>query len=299
MRILIADDDPVSRRVLEATLRRWGHSLVVCQNGWQAWEELQKEDAPRLAILDWMMPGMDGLQVCAAVRQRQQERYTYLLLLTARGQKEDLVAGLDAGADDYLTKPFHAHELKARLRAGKRILDLEEQLIEAREALRIQATRDPITGLWNHAAIVEALQRELARVSRERQPLAVVMIDLDHFKRVNDTYGHLVGDAVLREAARRLSTAIRSYDAIGRYGGEEFLIVFPNCTRDDAVRRAERLRLALCQEPIHVPQATVSVSASFGVAAIENPFPTDGDILLHAADEALYAAKRSGRNRVE
>jgi two-component system, cell cycle response regulator len=242
VKILLAEDDLVSRRLLEAFLKRYEYEVVVVGDGTQASRLLQEEQGPRLAILDWMMPGMDGPQVCREVRGLQDRPYVYLILLTAKDRKEDIIAGLEAGADDYLTKPFDAHELKARLNAGRRILNLQDQLITAREALRVQATHDSLTGLLNRGAILEVLGRELARSDRLGTSLGVIMADLDHFKHINDTHGHLAGDAVLREAARRMRLCLRSYDVIGRYGGEEFLIVLPDCDALSTLSLAERLR---------------------------------------------------------
>src|ERR671924_385299 len=195
--VLIAEDDMVSRRLLEAMLTRWGYEVAVTRDGVEAWEVLQGADAPPLAILDWMMPGMDGVEVCRKVRQCGQEPYIYLLLLTTMGDKENIIEGLDAGADDYLAKPFDPHELQVRLRTGKRIMTLQAELIEAREALRVQAMHDALTGVWNRRAILEVLAKELARSRREGVPVAAAIADLDYFKRINDTYGHIVGDMVL------------------------------------------------------------------------------------------------------
>jgi two-component system cell cycle response regulator len=230
VKVLIAEDDMVSRRLLEAMLSRWGYEVVVTRDGLEAWHVLQTANTSLLAILDWIMPGIDGVEVCRRVRQRGQEPYIYLLLLTTKGRKENIIEGLEAGADDYLTKPFDPHELQVRLRAGKRIVTLQAELIEAREALRIQATHDPLTNIWNRRAIIETLSNELARAGREGVPVAVVLADLDYFKRINDTYGHVAGDAVLCEATNRMRASLRTYDTIGRYGGEEFLIILPNCT---------------------------------------------------------------------
>ena len=203
-RVLAAEDNPIFQSMLRNLLTRWGYDAVIARDGNEALRILQSEDAPRLAILDWMMPGADGVEVCRQVRAANREPYIYILLLTARADSQDLVDGMDAGADDYLTKPFNAHELRVRLRAGCRILDLQEELLHAREALREQATHDGLTRLFNRTAIMEVLRNEIARAERERQPLALLMVDIDRFKNINDTYGHLDGDAVLREAARRM-----------------------------------------------------------------------------------------------
>jgi two-component system cell cycle response regulator len=297
VRILIAEDDPVSRRLLEVTLHKWGYEVVSCPDGTTAWQTLQRPDSPSLAILDWMMPGMDGLQVCREVRQQAAEPYVYILLLTARSQKTDIIAGLEAGADDYLTKPFDANELRMRLRAGRRILDLQAELIFVREALRERATRDSLTRLWNRAAIYELLQRELGRVRRTEIPLSIILVDIDYFKRINDTYGHLAGDAVLRETACCMQTVIRPYDGIGRYGGEEFLLVLPECDAAGAMALAERLRDTIAAEAMVLAEGMIRITVSMGVAT--SSLTQEPDALIGAADAALYRAKNGGRNRVE
>jgi len=299
VKILIADDSVVSRHLLEATLRKWGYDVMVACDGAEALELLQREDAPGLIILDWMMPGMTGVEVCRRIRQRDSEPYTYILLLTSKNEKEDLIEGMDAGADDYITKPFDQNELQVRLRAGIRLVDLQSQLLKAREDLREQATRDSLTRLWNRSSILGELTRELARSEREARPLGVVIVDLDHFKQVNDTYGHLAGDAVLREAARRMQNGIRQYDSIGRYGGEEFLILFPSCSEEDCVAQADRLRKQLAQTEMSVNDSLLRVTASFGVTVAMPGEMRTQEALIRKADEALYVAKRSGRNRVE
>ena len=265
MKILIADDSIVSRHLLEATFRKWGYEVAVACDGAEALELLQKEDAPALTILDWMMPGMTGLEVCRRIRERAREPYTYILLLTSKSQKEDLIEGMEAGADDYITKPFDQNELQVRLRAGTRLVDLQAELLSAREALREQATRDSLTRLWNRSSIFDILCRELARAQRERTPVGVVIVDLDHFKSINDNYGHFAGDAVLCEAARRMQNGIRQYDSIGRYGGEEFLILLPGCDEEASYAQAERLRKQLAQIQMSLQESSVRVSASFGV----------------------------------
>jgi two-component system, cell cycle response regulator len=299
VKILIADDSIVSRHLLEATLRKWGYEVMVACDGAEALGLLQREDAPALIILDWMMPGMTGVEVCRRIRLRDSEPYTYILLLTSKSQKEDLIEGMEAGADDYITKPFDQNELQVRLRAGIRLVELQTQLLKAREELRDQATRDSLTRLWNRSAILGELGRELARATRESRPLGVVIVDLDHFKLINDTHGHLAGDAVLREAARRMQNSIRQYDSIGRYGGEEFLILFPGCSEADSFAQADRLRKQLAQAEMSVNNTSIRVTASFGVTSAMPGEVWTEEALIRAADEALYVAKKSGRNRVE
>jgi diguanylate cyclase (GGDEF)-like protein len=299
--VLIAEDDPIFRRVLESRFKRWDYRVTAVENGLDAWEVLQKEDAPQLAILDWMMPGMDGIELCRKIRSRDQGPYQYVLLLTAKDDKQDVITGLEAGADDYLTKPFDVDELRARVRTGKRILDLQAALIKAQDDLQSAAAHDALTGLWNRGAILDLLRREVLRRKRTGDALGVVMADIDHFKKINDTHGHLIGDVVLQEVSRRLAANVRLYDAVGRYGGEEFLIVFPGCNAHNVLVSAERLRHCIADQPIETNADQIPVTLSLGLAAaghgeMEKP---DCETLLRRADEALYAAKAQGRNRVE
>jgi diguanylate cyclase (GGDEF)-like protein len=300
MRILIADDSIVSRHVLDATLRKWGYEVVVACDGVEAWNVLEGEDAPKLAILDWVMPGLTGPEVCRRVRERLKEKdtYTYILLLTSKSLKEDLIEGMEAGADDYVTKPFDQHELKVRLRAGTRIIDLQRELVAAKDELREQATKDFLTRIWNRSSILDILHRELMRGGREKRPVGVVLADLDHFKSVNDTYGHFAGDAVLREFARRMQISIRAYDAIGRYGGEEFLVILPGCDKSATLDKAERMRAALDAEPMLINDERRLVTCSFGATTWRPGDAASPDALIRVADDALYAAKHQGRNRV-
>jgi len=300
MRILIADDSIVSRHLLDATLRRWGYEVVVACDGNEAWRILEADNAPKIAILDWMMPGITGPGVCRKVRANAKDKdiYTYILLLSSKSQREDLIEGMEAGADDYLIKPFDQHELQVRLRPGVRILELQHELISAREELRDQATKDFLTGIWNRSSILDILNRELQRGTRESRPVGVILADLDHFKSVNDTYGHFAGDAVLREFVRRMSGSIRPYDAIGRYGGEEFLIVLPGCDPNVTERQAERMREALANGPMSFNEDSQLVTCSFGATAWLPSTLSSEETLIRVADDALYAAKRQGRNQV-
>jgi len=297
MKILIADDEPVSRRMLQAMLEKWGYEVVSVQDGEAAWEKLKSPDAPRIALLDWMMPGQNGVDVCRSLRKQRPEPYTYILLLTAKDAKESVVEGLESGADDYLTKPFNPQELKARIRVGLRLLDLEDNLVQAREDMRFKATHDTLTGVWNRGAIMETLEREISRSRREGHSLGVLIADLDHFKSVNDTYGHPVGDAVLREVSRRMQLDARSYDAVGRYGGEEFLILLPGCDARALLGKSERMREAMSELPITTNSGDLKVTMSVGaVTTADWPHETPSQI-LQMVDSALYRAKKEGRNR--
>jgi two-component system, cell cycle response regulator len=298
-RVLAAEDNPVIQTMLRNMLKHWGYEAVMARDGLEAWKILRSENAPRLAILDWMMPGMDGVEVCRHIRAAARELYIYVVLLTARTQSGDIIQGMDAGADDYLTKPFAAAELRVRLRAGTRILDLQEELLATREALRVQATHDGLTGLLNRTAVMEALRAELGRASRAHQPISVVLTDLDYFKKVNDTYGHLVGDSVLAESAARMKATLRCYDSLGRYGGEEFLFVLPGCAAEGAAQQAERIREAFAAQPFSNATAPLPLTCSIGVASRDLPELEHADQLVREADLALYRAKRRGRNRVE
>ncbi len=299
MRILVADDDAVTRKLLKAGLTRWGYEVTLCPDGEEAWQVLQEKTAPNLLLVDWVMPGMDGVELCRRVRSLARQPYVYIILLTGRSTKEDVVLGLEAGADDYLTKPFDPNELKVRLRAGARIIQLQEDLVSALQESKFEASHDPLTQIWNRAGILGIIEKELARAHRERTCLGVVLADIDHFKRVNDRYGHLAGDAVLREVARRVAKSVRVHDSVGRYGGEEFIICLPRCNVNDAASMAERLRLGVGGDSIASPEGVFDVSISLGVASAAQDMNWSVESLVRAADTALYRAKNRGRNRVE
>lgn len=297
MKVLIADDSITSRVLLRKVLSRWGYEVVMAENGTEAWDILAQPDAPALAILDWVMPGLTGPEVCRRVRDTHREPYIYVILLTSKNTKEETVEGLEAGADDYVVKPFDEHELRVRVRAGKRIVDLQLELMRAREELRDRANKDLLTMLPNRSAIAAALESEISRCHRDRRTVGVVLLDIDHFKKINDTYGHFAGDAVLKETAARLRGNMRPYDHVGRYGGEEFLIVLPNCDLEQASMQAERIRAKLNSEAMTVDGAELHVSASFGVT-VSDGSERCPDVFVRVADEALYRSKGTGRNRV-
>jgi two-component system cell cycle response regulator len=292
MKILIADDDPVSLLYLQDALQDSGYDVLTASDGKIAYEILQGPDAPMLAILDWEMPGMDGIDICRGVRDTVKDRYIYLVMLTSKSETEFIVQAMNAGADDFISKPFHIEELQVRLRAGRRISALEQEL-------RTKATRDCLTELYNRGTIIDVLHKELARHERDKGPLSVIFADLDHFKKVNDVHGHQAGDVVLREVARRIADTLRPYDSLGRYGGEEFMIVLPACDAAGAMEVAERIRYTISARPIATDFGKIASSISLGVAAVSAKKTLSFSDLLHAVDTALYQAKDKGRNRVE
>ena len=296
MRILIADDDLTSRNVLAAVLRKVGYEVTETADGAEAWEELQKPDAPRMAVLDWMMPAMDGLEVVRRVRALPTDQPPYIIMLTSKVEKADIIAGLDNGADDYLAKPFHPNELRARVGVGRRLVEMQSELRQARNALAHQATHDPLTGILNRRAVESALARELAREQRQHNGLAVGICDIDHFKKVNDTHGHPVGDEVLGGVVRLLENGLREYDCLARIGGEEFLVITPDVGADGADELFGRLRKTVEDHPIPTGAGQVSITISVGVRIVREDDTLD--TLFAAADTALYRAKNTGRNRV-
>jgi diguanylate cyclase (GGDEF)-like protein len=296
-RVLIAEDDPVSCHLLKSFLQKWNYDVAVATDGTAALRILEGEDTPRLAVLDWMMPGMEGPQICQRIRERKNRPYLYVLLLTARSEKQDLLHGLELGADDYLTKPFDSDELRARLLVGERILNLQDDLIAAREQLLFRATHDLLTGVFNRGSVMDALRNELSRHARENRPFGVILADIDHFKNVNDTHGHLCGDEVLQAVARRMKECVRPYDTVGRYGGEEFLIIAAAADAAGTLALSERIRSVVGSKPIVTQAGEVHVTASIGAAISTDARGADSQALLRLADEALYRAKDQGRNQ--
>jgi two-component system, cell cycle response regulator len=297
--ILIADDDPIARSMLRALLTKWGYKVISAHDGLEAARILEGSDPPQLAVLDWTMPGAEGPAVCQRVRALPERPYVYILLVTARNERGDLLSGLESGADDYLTKPFDTEELRARLLVGRRILDLQNNLITTREELRFKATHDALTGIANRATVLEAANRERARQVREKGPFGIVLMDVDHFKLVNDGCGHLAGDAVLLAIAQRIASCVRPYDTVGRYGGEEFLVVAPLSDAPGTMALAERIRMHIESAPVEAVVGSIRVTVSCGVAVSDGNTPIETEGLLHLADEALYRAKAQGRNRCE
>jgi two-component system cell cycle response regulator len=296
VRILIADDDLTSRLVLTGVLQKCGHDVVATLDGAAAWEAMQRPDAPTIAILDWMMPGLSGPDVCRRVRGLASDQPPYLILLTSKGEKADIIAGLEAGADDYLAKPFDSGELRARVEVGRRIIDLQVRLLEARDALAHEASHDPLTGALNRRAFAEVLSRALSEERRYHGGLALGICDLDEFKAVNDVHGHQTGDEVLVELVHVLSESLRGHDVLARHGGDEFVVLAGHVGDADVGRIFERMRAAVADHAMPTRAGDLGVTLSFGVSRWTDG--QTGDDLLAAADAALYRAKAAGRNRV-
>jgi two-component system cell cycle response regulator len=296
MKILIADDDFTSRSILAAILKKCGFDPVVAEDGGAAWDFIQRPDAPRLMLLDWNMPGMDGLEICRRLRDRHVPDPPYVILLTARGEKGDIVQGLEAGANDYVAKPYDNAELQARIRVGRRMLEMQSNLLEARDALAHQATHDFLTGAFNRRAVRDRLKQEIARAGRDKKSLSVGMLDIDHFKNINDAYGHQAGDEALVAFTLCIQAGLREYDCLGRYGGEEFLVIAPGSLGLNSESLYERLRARIAGAGIVTNAGPISLTVSIGVAP--GTGQSSVDVLLAAADAALYQAKAEGRNRV-
>jgi len=301
MKILVVDDDNTLRHILQIQLTRAGYEVAEAEDGQVAWDLLQNENI-RFVITDWMMPEMDGPQLIRRIRQANFTGYTYIIMLTAKEGKEAVVTGLEAGADDYLTKPFDPGEFRARVAIGKRILNLETRLSESLARLEELAMRDGLTGLFNRRALYQHSEGELSRARREHFPLSLVMLDIDHFKMVNDQHGHLVGDQALKVVADIITHSKRPYDWAGRWGGEEFLVVLPNTGLNEARIVAERIRENVARASVTLPDHNNHLHLHISLGVTSTASRPDANLaldqLLHQADEALYRAKRAGRNQV-
>jgi two-component system cell cycle response regulator len=298
-RILLVDDEPTQRLIMARLLKRAGYEVETASNGKEALEKIEGGDF-QLMITDWEMPEMDGIALCSALRASQTEGYIYTILLTARDAIEHVVTGLQAGADDYLTKPVIEPELIARLSTGKRIVTLERSLRQANEENRRLSITDPLTGSYNRRYLMEQLPREIERAARYGRQLSVIMCDVDHFKKINDTYGHLAGDEVLRWFVTHLQKGVRACDWIARYGGEEFVAVLPETVVASAATAAEHLRQEISTSPFVSNELSFDVSASFGVSGWRSNVPQGAtlDALMAKCDGGVYASKAAGRNKV-
>jgi len=303
--VLVVEDDPVSRMLLEMTLRKAGYDVVCAKDGREALACFNERFFP-IVFTDWMMPDVDGLQLCRSIRENVSAGYVFIFLLTARDSRADMIAGLEAGADDYLTKPFDRAELFARLKTAVRILNLEKSLKEANEAIRVLSITDTMTGCYNRTYMDEHLSKELQRAVRYGHAISIVMVDIDHFKEVNDTYGHQAGDQVLKVLVETMGRSIRSkVDWIARYGGEEFIVVLPETDFESAQLLAERLRTTVSEQIISYNGKDIRITASFGVTGLSSDRGVMGllealshEAMIRVADKCLYRAKQEGRNRV-
>lgn len=298
--ILIADDDPTSLSMLKGMLRKWGFDPIAVRDGAAAWNVFDGEVAPKLAILDWNMPVSNGVDICQRIRREQPSDPPYIILLTSKDDKADMVAGLEAGADDYVTKPFYPEELRARIEVGERMIALRARLNKALSLLEHQALHDELTGIMNRRAVTGALRREIAKAERGGGALSIGLVDIDFFKKINDEHGHLVGDKVLVGMTGLLRHELRKYDFLGRWGGEEFLIVTPGVGSGSVSGLYERLRGSIAENMIDAGSVKLGVTISIGVAVADaddkENLTLDG--LLKRADDALYQAKADGRNKV-
>ena len=300
-RILIAEDDPISRSLLELYLDQEGYTYVSAQNGREALDLYNAEPFP-IVITDWLMPEMDGTALCRAIRSQSRDYYTFLILLTAQNSPKAIVEGLEAGADDYIVKPINRAELRVRLKGCQRILDLEHSLKQSLAEIRELSIRDPLTGAFNRSYLDQQLEHEIQRAYRYRHPLSLVLCDLDHFKLINDTYGHQAGDAVLQRCVRNITASIRHHiDWVARYGGEEFIIALPETDAAGCLVVAERMRERIAFSPDDTENSPLKISASFGTVTLvpdAQALRTSAADLIQRADICMYRAKLSGRNRV-
>ena len=301
MKILLAEDDITTSAILEAVLIKWGYEPIVVKDGQDAWEILQQPDCPGLVILDWLMPRMQGLEVIQHVRAKIVEKPPYIILLTSKDEMESILTGLEAGANDYIKKPFDNAELRARIRVGQRSIELQSKLYETQIRLEHLATHDPLTGILNRRAILQSLSKEVARIRREKLPnpkskLCIGFFDIDNFKEINDQHGHQSGDEVLIGLVDCLKNTLREYDFFGRTGGDEFLIIAPGVDSENYENLFKRIVNAIEKSKIQTETGILSVKVSMGVS-IAKPDCSE-DQLLHIADTAMYKAKREGGNRV-
>jgi len=307
MEILIAEDELVSRKLLKRTLETWGHTVLLAENGQQAWDIFQKENI-RFVVADWIMPVVDGVTLCTRIRSTETSGYVYFILLTGKDKKEDIVKGLAAGADDYLTKPFDREELRVRVRAGERILNLEKELKEKNEKLKGLNEKleeliriDPLMGIGNRRSFHEVIEKMHNRALRYKQKYGIVMCDIDNFKSYNDNYGHLSGDIILKKVAVAIKNSLRGSDEVFRYGGEEIVVIVPNQNLDTTLHVAEKLRKAVESLRIEHDGAESGImTVSCGVSAFNPKFEdSKWTNVLDCADQALLQAKSSGKNRVK
>jgi len=304
MKILLAEDITVTRKLVKRILENNGYKVIEARDGQEAWEILQKEkEEINLALIDWLMPQLNGLQLCRKIKATENQGYTYIIFLTGKVDIDDVVEGLESGADDYVTKPFDKRELISRIDVGKRFIQLHQKLREANHQLHILSITDGLTQILNRRALLERLEEELYRASRENAFFSLVMLDIDHFKRVNDKYGHQAGDKVLVEVVNRVKSKLRPYDIIGRYGGEEFVVGIFGADKEMGINKAEDFRRCIDEKEFEYNDKKLKISISLGISyqKIEDSKSDISqllDDLSKKADGALYRAKETGRNKV-
>jgi diguanylate cyclase (GGDEF)-like protein len=296
--VAIVDDDPAIRRLVRLFLKRSGYETIEFSTGEEARQELPRQPWD-LLVLDRKLPDMDGVTLCRELRSNPQFRTRYIIMLTGEDEQEDKVEGLELGADDYVTKPFQYPEFLARVRAGKRIVDLQKELVETNRRLELLSITDGLTKLNNHRHFQDELARAFEESARYERPLSLAMIDIDFFKKVNDTYGHAVGDEVLKEVSRLYQDSIRSTDLVARYGGEEFAVMMPETQMNDAIAFAEKIRALVESTPIETQAGALSVTVSIGVSSVPHARIHSAKELIISADKSLYRAKKNGRNQVQ
>ncbi len=298
MKVLLADDEPIARTMLEHWLHGWGYEVVCAKDGQAALDALRENLGIRLAVLDWVMPKLDGVDVCHQLRKEQRDSYVYAILLTAKDDKTDITRGLDAGADDYLTKPISPFELRVRLAAATRVIQLQDALKRTETELARQAMHDALTGVLNRVPALEYLRKEIARGERCNEPISAIVLELDYFEKIRTDRGETVASGLLQQATERLRTAVREYDSIGRLGTAEFLVVLPHCGVEQSGNVATRLQQSLSSAPVTVGPDAFRVTASCGVASTGQRPGARLDQLLRAARNAMQRAVREGCNRV-
>ena len=299
MKVLIAEDEPTGNLLLKSMVFRWGFDIVTAFDGTEALKRLQEEDAPQIVILDWVMPGIDGLEVCRRIREMEKgkDRYTYVIMLTGRGDTEDIVTGIDAGADDYVVKPFNQEELRARLRTGQRNIELQMALRAANNKLQIISRLDPLTGALSRSAILDDLDLAMYRSRRGKKILTIALIDIDDLKEMNERHGRSAGDKVLQESVRRISACLRRTDNFGRYGGDEFLVILLGANNSAGMEICHRIQSIIGEKEIVLHDHSISVTVSQSLAVWDGE--ADIEKFISSAEQTLLTTKANGRNRVE
>lgn len=298
MKILIAEDDEITQLILQKLLEREGYEVILTNDGLEAWNVFQeKREEIDMVITDWLMPKMDGLELCKKIRDLDLSHYVYLIFITVRERREDIVIGLEAGADDYIPKPFDPHELLSRVRSGKRVIEIDKQQRKVQKKFERLSLSDELTKVLNRRGIFRRLKEEVDRSSREKYFFSIMMLDIDNLKEVNDRYGHDAGDKVLCEVVRRIKTCCRPYDAMGRYGGDEFLVIVPAEEKDMVYKLTERFHMAICEKPFEVDNKYMNITVSIGVAFVST-LNYEPEEIIKKADECLIKAKTAGKNMI-